>query len=81
MDFLLYIKRLLPMEDLNFIMNVAIIALLWFGGRALIRHLTALTEQVTKTNGRVIKLETWTEGHEKQDDERHAEVLRHLEHV
>lgn len=73
-DFLLGLMRAMPINELNFVMNVSIIALLWFGGKALIEHLTALTEQVRRTNGRMTKAESWQVSHDKQDDERHDEV-------
>lgn len=34
----------------------------------------AIYSEVRKTNGRVIRLESWKDAHDKQDDERHQEI-------
>lgn len=44
------------------------------------KDLSAIKVQTTKTNGKVIALETAFAGHDKQDDERHREIdQRHRE--
>lgn len=37
--------------------------------------LNEISTDVKITNGQIVKLNTWTQMHEKQDDERHKEVL------
>ena len=34
-----------------------------------------ISKDVKTTNGQIIKLNTWTEMHEKQDDDRHKETI------
>jgi hypothetical protein len=44
--------------------------------RSIRREVQEANEGVRKINGRITKIETWKELHDKQDDERHAEALR-----
>jgi predicted PurR-regulated permease PerM len=51
-----------------------------FAGRltSIDTKLATQTEQLAKQNGRIGKIETWAEQHEKSDDERHVEVREWL---
>ena len=37
-----------------------------------------ILQEVRKTNGRVIRLEAWKDAHDKQDDDRHKELMDRL---
>lgn len=52
----------------NTIANIVLLYLAW-----------QIYGEVRKTNGRLIKLETWQNIHEKADDDRHREISQRLD--
>ncbi|MDP2815296.1 MAG: hypothetical protein Q8O19_01290 [Rectinemataceae bacterium] len=54
--------------DLNTIISGIILVLVTIGIKG-----------IFKINGRIVKIETWVELHEKSDDERHADILKRFE--
>lgn len=69
---------LVPLSTLTFLLNVLTIGILYLGIRP---WLMELAKQVTKTNGSVTSLNTWRDGHDKQDDARHEENLTTLHEI
>jgi len=69
MDFIFDLIRELP--KLNLLVNLTVLYILVY-------H---VLPEVKKSNGRLTKMETWQVGHEKQDDERHEQVLSWLKDV
>lgn len=77
MDALLYEHlKIVPLGVLNLLLGLINVSVLWLLGRAVVRRLADLTEQVKQTNGTVIRLDAWREAHDKQDDERHGQISR-----
>ena len=67
MDIPFLSQILQEIPKVNTLLNVVI---LWVCARIL--------KQAKITNGRILKLECWQDSHEKQDDERHDEVISQL---
>ncbi len=49
-------------------------AVIWWGVRQIVAELKKINDRLNIINGRVGKMETWKDGHEKQDDERHEHL-------
>lgn len=59
------------------VMQVLVIPVLLAGVRAL----NGVRQEVAKTNGRLTRLETWQEAHDKQDDERNDQLHGYIRDV
>lgn len=55
-----------------------VVATFWWGFRAVIQLLGSIQTDLRELGGRIIKVESWTENHEKQDDARHAEMREEI---
>lgn len=62
------------------LLSLLVLLVIWKMGRKLFTELELIKAQTTKTNGSVTSLNTWRAAHDKQDDERHAEIgVKHEE--
>ena len=60
--------------DLNTIVSGTAVAVISYGVISIKKEIKSLIEKVGLQNGRLGKIETWTDAHTKLDDERHAQV-------
>lgn len=60
--------------DLNVILSGLIIILLG----AAVKGIFAIRDEVSKVGKQVVKLETWSVDHDKQDDERYEHLLSEI---
>lgn len=70
--------ELVPLKSLNFILNVATMAILFYGIRP---WLMELTTQVKETNGNVRDLKQWKDDHNDSDEGRHQENLKRFQEI
>lgn len=73
-----HVIALIPLQALILIIEVAILAYLFWSIRP---QLVDLTDQVTKTNGSVIKFQQWKDDHENDHVRMHKEnraILRDI---
>ena len=61
-------------EGLFLSVLAAIGVVIWWGIRQIVTELKKINERLNLINGRVGKMETWKDMHEKQDDERHEHL-------
>ena len=77
----------MPEDQIWFKVGASIIGLLvaavaaqaWWGFRKLTAEGEAIKLAVGSVNARLLSIETWLKGHEKQDDERHVEMKQTIE--
>ena len=43
-----------------------------------VRGIVSIDRKLTVQNGRLVNMETWKDGHEKLDDERHSSLINSL---
>lgn len=60
--------------DLNTIVSGTAVAVISYGVISIKKEIKSLIEKVGLQNGRLGKIETWTDAHTKLDDERHTQV-------
>ena len=56
----------------------ALLALLWWGIRTVVSTLREIQVDLHLVSGRTIKMESWAEAHDKQDDARHTEMREEI---